>query len=559
MFSGLSLRTKIISMAIALPALLCVLLVVLYYSHTDKVITESEITECRFLCSAAAEVRDQMEENWEKDVFTVEMVREFAEKNQIDKVLHCVPIFTAWQSGKEAASKGGYEFRTPKFQPRNPDNQPNELEAAALRELESTGKSELVVEDHKNNKVHYFTPIRLSNSCLICHGDPATSRELWGNTQGLDPTGARMEGWKAGEIHGAFEVVMSLDEAQAETWAAIRSAIWVILLSLTAMGAIVYFAVNALVNRPVVRIVEGLSSGAAQLSSAASEVSSASQGLSQGASDQASSIEEISASIEEMSAMTKQNADNSQTAANLMQQTANAVNMVAQSSDRMASTMDTIQDASSQTSKIVKTIDEIAFQTNLLALNAAVEAARAGEAGKGFAVVAEEVRNLAMRSAEAAKETNRLIEETMNRVSEGGKAVADVTHSLGSVTESTQKSHHLIGEIAAASAEQSQGISQITQAISQMDKVTQQNAAAAEESAAASEELHSQSMSMQDVVAQLNTLVHGQNGHNPAQQNYNPRSRATSRPSAQYKPGKPAAKHTKSEHVIPFDDDMNQF
>ncbi|HMB94707.1 MAG TPA: methyl-accepting chemotaxis protein, partial [Tepidisphaeraceae bacterium] len=161
----------------------------------------------------------------------------------------------------------------------------------------------------------------------------------------------------------------------------------------------------------------------------------------------------------------------------------------------------------SETAKIIKVIDEIAFQTNLLALNAAVEAARAGEAGKGFAVVAEEVRNLAMRSAEAAKNTAGMIEESVNNARNGVAISTEVATTLAEITEASTKMNALIAEIAAASREQAQGIDQVNTSIGQMDKVTQSSAANAEESAASAEELSSQAEQMTAVVQELTALV----------------------------------------------------
>jgi ABC-type transporter Mla subunit MlaD len=170
---------------------------------------------------------------------------------------------------------------------------------------------------------------------------------------------------------------------------------------------------------------------------------------------------------------------------------------------RMTETIGKIKSSSDETAKIVGTIDEIAFQTNLLALNAAVEAARAGEAGKGFAVVAEEVRNLAQRSAEAARNTADLIEGAVRNADGGVKVTEEVSSVLDEISEGSRKVSDLVNEIAAASGEQAQGIEQVNLAVSQLDKVTQQNAANAEESASAAEELSSQAEEMRSLVGQF--------------------------------------------------------
>jgi len=263
-------------------------------------------------------------------------------------------------------------------------------------------------------------------------------------------------------------------------------------------------------SRILTRIIDGLKAGAEQVSAASGQVSASSQTLAEGATEQAASLEETSASMEEMSSMTRQNSDNAAQADSLMREALSIIQQADDCMTEMGRSMNDIAEASAETSKIIKTIDEIAFQTNLLALNAAVEAARAGEAGAGFAVVAEEVRNLAMRSTEAAKSTASLIEGTVAKVT-SGKAIGEkATEAFHGVAESSSKVAALVGEIASASREQAQGFLQINQAITQMDTVTQQNSATAEESAAAAEELNAQAERMVGTVMELNTMVKGQ-------------------------------------------------
>lgn len=274
---------------------------------------------------------------------------------------------------------------------------------------------------------------------------------------------------------------------------------------LVALGLGIFL--SATINRALARIIVGLEEGADQVASASSQVSSASQSLAEGSSEQAAAIEETSSSLEEMSSMTRQNADNANQADTLMKEANLVVNSANQSMAELTRSMSDISKASEETSKIIKTIDEIAFQTNLLALNAAVEAARAGEAGAGFAVVADEVRNLAMRAADAAKNTAGLIEGTVKQVKEGGELVAKTNENFMGVARGTARIGELIAEIAAASSEQAQGISQVNTAVNEVDKVTQQNAANAEESASAAEEMNAQALQMKGYVHQLVAMV----------------------------------------------------
>ncbi len=240
-----------------------------------------------------------------------------------------------------------------------------------------------------------------------------------------------------------------------------------------------------------------------QVAAASTQISSGSQSLAEGSSEQASSLEEVSASLQELASMTRQNAANAQEARGLAESTRTSTTQGVEHMHRLSSAIEKIKQSSDATAKIVKTIDEIAFQTNLLALNAAVEAARAGDAGKGFAVVAEEVRNLAMRSAEAAKNTAQLIEDAVKNA-EGGVALnAEVLGKLTEISEKIVKVGTVMTEIAAASDQQRQGVDQITTAVEQMNGVTQQAAANSEESAATAAELNSQADQMRGMVEQF--------------------------------------------------------
>ena len=283
--------------------------------------------------------------------------------------------------------------------------------------------------------------------------------------------------------------------------------LWTGILLALSVAIVIVFARR--ITNPILGVVAGLGEAAMQIASAASQISSASQVLAEGSSEQAGSLEESASALEEMASMTRQNAQNAAESKRIVIQSSGDMQEADNAMDDLTRAMGEISTASENTQKIVKTIDEIAFQTNLLALNAAVEAARAGEAGAGFAVVADEVRNLAMRAAEAARNTAGLIDGTVKRVEEGARMVSRTNEVFGKVVEGAKRVGELVGEIAAASEEQSRGIEQINKAVSEMDSITQQNAANAEESASASEEMNAQAEQMKEFVQSLVALVGG--------------------------------------------------
>jgi len=305
----------------------------------------------------------------------------------------------------------------------------------------------------------------------------------------------------------------SVQQARASAPTIKRSAM-VAMLVLVLVGSVTYgiaftWIVRS-INHSLGATISSLDETIRQTSNSARQVSAASQSQAEGASEQAASLEETSSSLEEMSSMTKRNAENARKASELAKQTRSAADQGTADVQAMTVAVDAMKASASETAKIVKTIDEIAFQTNILALNAAVEAARAGEAGMGFAVVADEVRNLAQRSAQAAKETSAKIENSLIRTTQGVEISAKVAGTLSDITAKVRQVDELISEVASASHEQSQGINQVNTAVSQMDRVTQSSAASAEECAAAAEELNAQASVLKESVDNLSQLVGGQ-------------------------------------------------
>jgi methyl-accepting chemotaxis protein len=447
-----------------------------------------------------------------------------------------VPVVAAWLAVAEAAKQEGYEFFTPSrpgVPARNPKNDNGEQFAAAFAAF-AGGATEFFSEDKQTGELVLARAIHLNKSCLSCHGDPAKSP----TKDGKDVLGFPMEGAKLGELKGAFvlKAQMTGDPVVHKT---VKSMALVGMIILLAVVTLFHLMNQRFLVQPLFAVVRKLGRGAEQTRAATQQITVSSHTLAECASEQAAALEETSASLEEIASMTKRNAENSVRATDLGRQarvSADAglerlaamrgtLDRTRQAVREMQATVTEIQSSSQEISKIIKTIDEIAFQTNLLALNAAVEAARAGESGAGFAVVADEVRSLAQRSAQAAKDTATKIEGAVRRSEAGGVASGKVVQSLEEMAGSAQTIEQVfagivaqinsldavISQIASASQEQSQGVTEVNAAVSQMDQGTQSNAASAEENASVAAELNGEVEVLQGIVAEVHTLLTGNN------------------------------------------------
>ncbi len=502
----MKLGSKIIVAALAAVGLTLIAALTVQKFIIERQGIELTVQAMRAAIVEAENVRESISELGENGAFDrAKLLEEYKESGDLrgSTIYRTIPVVAAWEAIAEAAAESGFEFRVPKNQARNPKNKPTPEEQEILKLLESGEAREFVEIDRANNELVFARPITLTQDCLTCHGDPATSP----TGDGKDILGFTMENWKEGEVHGAFVLKADLGRVDAVVRAGmLQSLLWVgPLAGLIAIG-FVYFN-RRMIVAPFRTSIASLYAAGEQTSAAAGQITGSSQLLAEGASEQAASLEETSATLEEIASMTKRNAGHADEAKRLAASTRAAVDAGTSEMAAMTAAMGAIRDSGDNIARIIKTIDEIAFQTNILALNAAVEAARAGEAGLGFAVVADEVRSLAQRSAQAARETAEKIEDSIGKSSRGAEISEQVARRLQEIAGQVRQVDELVAEIATASTEQRTGIEQVNTAVSRMDRVTQSNAAGAEESASAATELNAQAGALREAVAALARLV----------------------------------------------------
>ncbi len=399
-------------------------------------------------------------------------------------------VEAAWRSASEQDAAPLAQARTsvPKLMATIAEIRSPQVNAANIARLEAVGSALKALDAAGESYISEHARLLQTNEARARAGEVAAKATL-------DFIGA------AGKLSGGS--MASVEGAMARLGYTLFLGVGLGLL----LGTAAAFLIIRGVNRALAATAETLSGSAQLVASAAGQVTASSQSLAEGSSEQAASLEEIGSSIEELTSMTKLNAAHADSGKQASHEARSAAESGAEHMARMQEAMGAIAHSSDEISKIIKTIDEIAFQTNLLALNAAVEAARAGEAGAGFAVVAEEVRSLAQRSAVAAKETAAKIEDSTRKSAQGAEISALVAQELATIVAKAREVDRLVNEVASASREQSEGLVQINGAIAQLDKVTQGNAAGAEETASAAEQLNAQSTELLQAASSLAALV----------------------------------------------------
>ena len=555
----ISIKWKVLLLALAGPLFIALIMA---WQRTDDIRSSAEknvVDKSKAIVLMAEATRNEMARKLEQGV-----IKPF-DQIEPSKVIEAVPVVTAMKTAAINAEKSNYTFRVPKVSPRNPKNEPTPFELEILNEISAKNLEEKIVITR--DEIRYFKPIKLTEECLFCHGDPKGK---------VDPTGGRLEGWKAGEIHGAFEIISSLDAVNKEIRnTSISIALWTLAILLVC-SVVTWLLLDRSVIRPLKfssgeikkvagrdltgeivvssrdefgvmgidlqnmknqlqEVVKGIAASAdtldeksASLSSSAAQLAAGSNEMNARSMSVATAAEEMSSNMNSVAAATEEASTNialvagatkgmAQTITEIARNTENAQRITANAVSEAQSAsakVDELGLAASKIGRVTETITEISEQTNLLALNATIEAARAGEAGKGFAVVANEIKDLARQTAGATAEIKNQIEgiqastsETVSKIGRISSVISEVNETVAEIVRAVEEQNKTTLEIAENISQATIGIQEVTENVGQSSAVADEVARDINTVSITSAEVAQQSQDTNDNALRLRELA----------------------------------------------------
>jgi len=533
-----SVGTRVIAITMTTLTILGIGILILFANNEKQKVIDTNIEAAKHLLLISESIRSNTINKWNQGVFSTEHLNQLIKNKSPSEareiVISTVPVATAWNVIQEKAKESDFRFKAPRIGARNPKNEPDKIEREALAHFQNNPTSnEFKYIDEEKNEARYFRPVKLDKQCELCHGNPNTSQELWGNSNGTDILGYPMENKQQGDLHGAFEIIIPLSNDFAELQNLIWIAIGCLAITLIVIGSTGYFVMNKIIISPltslalrlqdicsgdgdltarlnisgksefawvagsfnsfvkkIARTIDNISHTSDELTAASHKLAKITQQTEQGVERQLTETTHVATAMNEMTSAVLDVARNAVSASdaaatadteantgkNIVSQAMEEINQLATEVDNASSVIHELENDSNSIGQVLSVIQGIAEQTNLLALNAAIEAARAGEQGRGFAVVADEVRTLASRTQNSTLEIQQTIERLQNRAKE----------AVNVMEKGKKQAISSVEQASSASA----SITTISERIDTISDMNNQIASAAEEQTAVAEEIN---------------------------------------------------------------------